>query len=94
MNVIWDKHLNIFRTKRPKNVSLSALEGFTETVVKCINKNIIIPLFLTTNFLIQFQVSSKRIINKLYINKPPVAEPYVAKSYNQINQRNLTQTYS
>ena len=48
-------------------------------MLKCINKNIIIPLFLTTNFLIQFQVSNKQIINKLYINeqfnKPPVVEP-------------------
>ena len=60
-------------------MSLSALEGFIETMLKCINKNIIIPLFLTTNFLIQFQVSNKQIINKLYINeqfnKPPVVEP-------------------
>ena len=79
-------------------MSLSALEGFIETALKCINKNIIIPLFWKTNFLIQFQVSSKRIINKLYINeqfnKPPVAEPYVAKSYNQINHRNHTQVYT
>ena len=78
-------------------MSLSALQGFIETVLKCVNKNIIIPLFFITNFLIQFQVSNKRIINKLYIteqhNKPPVAEPYVAKSYNQINHRNHTQTY-
>ena len=79
-------------------MSLSSLEGFIETVLKCVNKNIIIPLFLTINFLIQFQVSNKRIVNKLYINeqfnKPPVAEPYVAKSYNQINHRNHTQAYT
>ena len=50
-----------------------------------------IQLFVITDFLIQFQVSNKRIINKLYIieqyNKPSVTEPYVSTPYYQINHR-------
>ena len=66
------------------------------TSFKIINKNIIMLLtFVITIFLLQFQVSNKRITNKTYVTGQ-YYKPCVAKSYkpsNILENKILLKTY-